>query len=383
MNLSRAITRVLSSHCRRSNKWLSLHQFPFAAFQLAYLSADSVAPAKRTYRRTAKPKPEADPLGPVATSPAFASREEESLDPRCPSEIPFQSKVANQVHLIGTVGVPVELQALPNGAYTAVSILASEKTKGFHQFWIPVKFQGDLAQVAACHLKVNDVIYVTGQLSGDAPPHAIEDAHTKLQVLAHSLNFVQSKYSDKADDNINEKDEPSLDLGKRHWDGHQRQHMAIVFNNHKSVKKMEKSAENLWDDLVLNPHNWLDNRLAKKKGSLHPNFPDFKHSETQKALWLNDAPSWVSAKLDGLVFRTTRMGEKSDGELPAQQKENSWKSLVDNPNDWWDNRANKFNQKSPDFKHKKTGEALWLSSTTPQWVLTSLPPVNTEKKFES
>lgn len=56
---------------------------------------------------------------------------------------------------------------------------------------IPVKFQGDLAQVAACHLKVNDVIYVTGQLSGDAPPHAIEDAHTKLQVeVSHICTIV-------------------------------------------------------------------------------------------------------------------------------------------------------------------------------------------------
>ncbi|CAL9094272.1 unnamed protein product [Musa textilis] len=376
MYLSQAITRVLSSHCRRSNKWLSLRQFPFAALQLASLSVDSVAPAKRIYRRTTKPKPEADPPRPVATSPAFASREDESLELRCPSEIPFQPKVANQVHLIGTVCVPVQLQALANGTHAALSVLACEETKGFPQFCVPVNFQGDLAQVAACHLKVNDVIYVTGQLSGDASPHAIEDAHTNFQVLAHSLNFVQSKYSDKADDNINEKDEPSLDL--------------------ESVKKMEKSAENPWDDVVLNPHNWLDNRKAKLKGLLHPNFPDFKHNETQKALWLDGAPCWVSAKLDGLVFRTTRKGEKSDRVLLAQEKgkyiqksgeakqenENLWKSLVDNPIDWWDNRANKFNQKSPDFKHKKTGVALWLSSTTPQWVLANLPPANTEEKFE-
>ncbi|URE05775.1 single-stranded dna binding protein [Musa troglodytarum] len=163
-----------------------------------------------------------------------------------------------------------------------------------------------------------------------------------------------------------------------------------------SVKKMEKSAENPWDDVVLNPHNWLDNRMAKLKGLLHPKFPDFKHNETQKALWLDGAPCWVSAKLDGLVFRTTRKGEKSDRVLLAQEKgkyiqksgeakqenENLWKSLVDNPIDWWDNRANKFNQKSPDFKHKKTGVALWLSSTTPQWVLANLPPANTEEKFE-
>ncbi|KAJ8504937.1 hypothetical protein OPV22_005823 [Ensete ventricosum] len=323
MNVSRAITRVLSSHCRRSNKWLSLRDSPFAAVQLASLSADYVAPAKRTYRRTAKPNPESDPTRPVAMSPTFASSEEESLKLRRPSEIPFQPKVANQVHLIGTVGVPVQLQVLPNGTYAAVSVLGCEKSKGFPQFWIPVIFQGDLAQVAGSHLKENDVIYVTGQLSGDAPPHEIEDSRINIQVLAHSLNFVQSKYSDKADDNINEKDEPSLDL--------------------ESVKKMEMSTENPWDDLVLNPHNWLDNRMAKLKGSLHPNFPDFKHKETLKALWLDRAPSSVSAKLDGLMFSTSK-------------NENLWKSLVDNPNDWWDNRANKVNQKSPDFKHKKTGE---------------------------
>ncbi|RRT81726.1 hypothetical protein B296_00021385 [Ensete ventricosum] len=221
MNLSRAITRVLSSHCCRSNKWLSLRDSPFAAVQLASLSADYVAPAKRTYRRTAKPNPESDPTRPVAMSPTFASSEEESLKLRRPSEIPFQPKVANQVHLIGTVGVPVQLQVLPNGTYAAVSVLGCEKSKGFPQFWyallfngsgtkqedgqwclywstisdlgsrlpqqgdchrIPVIFQGDLAQVAGSHLKENDVIYVTGQLSGDAPPHAIEDSRVNIQV---------------------------------------------------------------------------------------------------------------------------------------------------------------------------------------------------------
>ncbi|RZS16199.1 hypothetical protein BHM03_00048158 [Ensete ventricosum] len=195
MNVSRAITRVLSSHCRRSNKWLSLRDSPFAAVQLASLSADYVAPAKRTYRRTAKPNPESDPTRPVAMSPTFASSEEESLKLRRPSEIPFQPKVANQVHLIGTVGVPVQLQVLPNGTYAAVSVLGCEKSKGFPQFWyallfngsgtkrpIPVIFQGDLAQVAGSHLKENDVIYVTGQLSGDAPPHEIEDSRINIQV---------------------------------------------------------------------------------------------------------------------------------------------------------------------------------------------------------
>lgn len=30
-------------------------------------------------------------------------------------------------------------------------------------------------------------------------------------------------------------------------------------------------------------------------------------------------------------------------------------------------------ERSPDFKHKETGEALWLSDS-PTWVLSKLPP---------
>ena len=33
---------------------------------------------------------------------------------------------------------------------------------------------------------------------------------------------------------------------------------------------------------------------------------------------------------------------------------------------WWDNRQNKRNPKAPDFKHKDTGDGIWLSSA-PQW----------------
>ncbi|RRT65220.1 hypothetical protein B296_00007500 [Ensete ventricosum] len=55
---------------------------------------------------------------------------------------------------------------------------------------------------------------------------------------------------------------------------------------------------------------------------------------------------------------------------------------LDNDDDDDDYDDEVVNQKSPDFKHKKTGEGLWLSSTTPQWVLANLPPANTEEKFE-
>ena len=49
-------------------------------------------------------------------------------------------------------------------------------------FRIPVIFQGDLAKIAACHLKERDLVYVTGQLSGDAPPVKFENVNANVQV---------------------------------------------------------------------------------------------------------------------------------------------------------------------------------------------------------
>jgi len=90
------------------------------------------------------------------------------------------------------------------------------------------------------------------------------------------------------------------------------------------------------------------------------------------------------------------------------ETENLWRSLVENPNKWWDNRSSKvapcilitllflslprpwlklsctlsctqLKPSSPDFKHKDTGEGLWIGSSTPAWVLPKLPPVPTKQ----
>jgi len=61
----------------------------------------------------------------------------------------------------------------------------------------------------------------------------------------------------------------------------------------------------------------------------------------------------------------------------ASPKEALWRSLAEAPDTWWDNRDRKSqpgaNPRSPDFKHKETGEALWVESRdTPAWVLETL-----------
>ncbi|KAL6977782.1 hypothetical protein U1Q18_026568 [Sarracenia purpurea var. burkii] len=126
-----------------------------------------------------------------------------------------------------------------------------------------------------------------------------------------------------------------------------------------------------WRDLLRNPQKWLDHRGKKLSGLLKANYPDFKHKDSGLALWLNSAPTWVMSGLQGLEF---------DVQLPKvnhakeSKGDGSWKNLVEHPEKWWDNRGVKFNVKSPDFKHKDTGEGLWLSSS-PSWVSSRLPPL--------
>lgn len=47
---------------------------------------------------------------------------------------------------------------------------------------IPIIFEGDLAHIAASHLKKGDFVYIDGQLSTDPPPfHEMQD-QTQVQV---------------------------------------------------------------------------------------------------------------------------------------------------------------------------------------------------------
>lgn len=45
-----------------------------------------------------------------------------------------------------------------------------------------------------------------------------------------------------------------------------------------------------------------------------------------------------------------------------------WHVFFANPAEWWDNRTHKLKPGLPDFKHKDTGEALWLLHSDPPWI---------------
>lgn len=55
-----------------------------------------------------------------------------------------------------------------------------------------------------------------------------------------------------------------------------------------------------------------------------------------------------------------------------------WQVFFSNPYEWWDNRKQKLYPGSPDFKHKDTGEALWLSPNDPPWIKKQLQLLDSE-----
>ena len=57
----------------------------------------------------------------------------------------------------------------------------------FFTFRIPVIFQDDLAQIAASHLQENDLVYVSGQLTGDVPPFKHNDGQANIQVFIYYM----------------------------------------------------------------------------------------------------------------------------------------------------------------------------------------------------
>ncbi|XP_073044407.1 protein OSB2, chloroplastic-like [Primulina eburnea] len=300
-----------------------------------------------------------------------------------PRKIPYQEKVANLVNLIGHVQTPVKFEASSNGEHFAASVISRADGGEKVSLLVPVVFEGDLAHIVAYHVKENDTVYVSGKLSRDPMRLMLNQYVGNFYVLAENLNFVEG-----LEVNLMEKREGvSLNIGSEERGTVLGRNDAVKVDKDwfksgkgkgKSVRSVRKRKDwdlqlDLWRDLVKNPQQWWDYRDHKSNGLVKEKFPDFKQKGTEKGLWLSSAPEWALPGLEKLGFDVNVIGERS-GEMNRPSKlDSSWKNLVENPNKWWDNRANKRNPKGPDFKHKETGEALWLSSS-PAWVLPGLLP---------
>ncbi|KAJ4770823.1 hypothetical protein LUZ62_055080 [Rhynchospora pubera] len=51
-----------------------------------------------------------------------------------------------------------------------------------------------------------------------------------------------------------------------------------------------------------------------------------------------------------------------------REREILWQIFFASPFEWRDQRTTKRNRRQPDFKHKSSGEALWIKSDDPPWI---------------
>ncbi|PWA67795.1 organellar single-stranded DNA binding protein 3 [Artemisia annua] len=308
-----------------------------------------------------------------------------------PSEIPWQAKVVNSVNLIGQVKIPVQFEASPDGKNWAGTIISQDEGSlqpagSLQSFWIPVIFEGDLAHIAMCHLKEKDYVHVAGHLSVDVPPFKLSEVQANVQynsrlikivrgqpcshlgskarrikdsdirhekecknelmdsedyssyflapsrlqsldVMAHSINFVQDSKSTKistpsdperwsSKTSVQENNvfiQPPLEerstmsiqphtlFEKRTINGTE----SFPVPNSKKVGRKPTDKPSMlakWRDLLTNSKQWLDNREKKCNGLVKANYPDFKHKDSGDGLWLDGAPPEILQGLGRLEF---------------------------------------------------------------------------------
>ncbi|KAI3965396.1 hypothetical protein MKX01_042877 [Papaver californicum] len=352
MNLCKSFTEILSSK-------LTIKRLlnPIIILQSSQFSSK---PIKKTEESEGRPEPffNQEELGfPFKTT--NPPQKHVVRDVPKAKEIPWQSNIANSVNLIGSVSIPIQFQESDDGKFRAGTILSLEKTQDSTSLWIPVIFEGYLAHIAACHLKEKDLIHVAGHLSGESPELSKERGHSSIQLMVHNISFVKESSRGKEGCTTSKQNERASGLS------------------------VNASKDASWRNLLDNPSQWTDYRKDKLDGLVKPKFPDFKRKDGGQALWIDGAPKWAISELQITSGKeeVSRSNAQTQKESSFQgntkmSSEESWKNLIDDPTNWWDNRAKKLNPKAPDFRNKVTREAIWLSSA-PAWVSDKLPPVQT------
>ncbi|KNA12735.1 hypothetical protein SOVF_123010, partial [Spinacia oleracea] len=335
-----------------------------------------------------------------------------------PSTITWEPRLHNSASFIGTVEFPLKQYATQDehlGVYTSLRVKTSPHSDT--SFCISLEMWGALAERALLHLKQKDYIYVSGELGSYTKATSDGKESLKYKVTAKELNYVKLDESGKHSDHQQKEREAPGKNSPRVLDSEKEsgEHLG------ESGLQMKNNRFHLWQILFANPNEWYDNRKNKR----NPKQPDFKNKSTGEALWFNESdPSWVKKQIELLDSRlsgssnydmTSKLypsrfvtdellmvpnpmvavrelddakpdepernfqtvvnsGQKTAellDETSLQKKNNRlllWQTFFANPDEWYDNRKNKKNPKQPDFKHKSSGEALWLSERGPEWI---------------
>ncbi|KAK6160754.1 hypothetical protein DH2020_004135 [Rehmannia glutinosa] len=118
------------------------------------------------------------------------------------------------------------------------------------------------------------------------------------------------------------------------------------------LKFWEEMAEMSVQHLKPNDFVYVSGRLGSYV-KVDDNGKSVQHYEVRNATFVNNYSVDVSYE---------------DIKQKRRDRLHLWQVFFANPSEWWDNRNHKSNPKLPDFKHKDTGEVLWLKDNDPPWV---------------
>ncbi|CAN7054473.1 unnamed protein product [Brassica oleracea var. botrytis] len=343
---------------------------------------------------------------------------------RKPLSTSFKFNLSNSVSLMGFVDQPIRvIDTEPDRFGVSTWLRVKDPRDPNRSFRIPLSIWDVMARKCVAHLKPKDFIFVSGRLvsydksSGNENSGFGLDYQVKVSEVSHVMappsHLLDSEIPKKPksetvvslevarEDAIEESKNGDIDLWEAFfanpddwWDRrrsknnprlpdfkHKDTDQALWLSSDTPVwvtshlelldqrrgddtEESEHDEIHLWKALFANPDEWWDKRRNKKS----PKLPDFVHKDTDEALWLNsDTPVWVTRQLELLDQ------SKPDGiEEPNDDKVYLWQVFFANSHEWWDKRKSKTNPRQPDFKHKDTGEALWLDSDVPVWVTRQL-----------
>ncbi|KZV28877.1 hypothetical protein F511_13672 [Dorcoceras hygrometricum] len=206
-----------------------------------------------------------------------------------PTTLRFQPNMLNSISLIGFISAPLkeyDTAGGRKGVFTRLKVDSSPRAQ--RSFMVMLNFWDELAEIAVEHLKLRDLIYVSGSLV--SRKEMDEDGksiyrHKACQALVHLMCIFLSAL---------------------------RIHLYLNMEFLVTVEellKMHKARLHLWQVFFSSPDEWWDNRNSKR----NPKLPDFKHKDTGEALWLKDTdPPWVQKQL---LLHDTRLNKRGSKKL--------------------------------------------------------------------
>ncbi|KDP38402.1 hypothetical protein JCGZ_04327 [Jatropha curcas] len=283
-----------------------------------------------------------------------------------PTTIVWQPQLENSVSFIGRVDRLPELYKTKSdsfGAYTFINV--GNPSMSNCTFRIKMDMWGDMAKTGLQYLKQNDTIYVSGHLRSEKKADQNGNLRSLYKIIVKELNYVAQH---EQGSNFQKSDESQLKAFRKSEESQS--------NARKNSEKpqsgegetgMESCTDRfyLWQMFFCKPHEWWDKRKNKQNSSA----PDFKHKFTGEKLWLKpDDPPWVKQQLQLLDMEIAKQRTAQGIGETNMDRHHLWQVFFNNPQEWWDNRKDKRNSRAPDFKHKDTGEALWLRPDDPPWI---------------